>query len=291
MLLEAIPQDRAEVRRRTIRTRRSRRSAVLLVAAIVGAAVAGSVLVPAIGERGVVRVYAQDALRDPKAVERTLRAEGGIDADIIEVPVFDPPPEEAPAWWWWLYWDRPVDLSPSEFALLRAWVGLMDDRALEREGFFDGNGETAKLRRFYGLLNDGVIEIPRGIDAQLTLFVGRTVPKSEFSVNRWDRINELAPTGSVYCLGIDPDDPVALGQTLRDRGYRVLWILEDPVANTSRTVSSPPHGTVAVWAWLREPDLMDVRLVDASSPKLKEYRASEGTYSLGETPPWEPPCD
>jgi hypothetical protein len=110
-------------------------------------------------------------------------------------------------------------------------------------------------------------------------------------VSRWDRINELAPTGSLYCLGVDPDDPAALGRTLRDRGYRVLWILEDLEANTTRTVSSPPDGTVAVWAWLREPDLMDVRLVDASSPKLDEYRASEGTYTPEQTPPWEPPCD
>jgi hypothetical protein len=290
MLVEAIPKDGADARRGTTRRRRSRRSAVLLVAAIVGAAVAGSMLVPAVGERGVVRVYAQDALRDPKAVERTLRTEGGIDAEIIEVPVFDPPAEESPAWWWWLYWDRPVDLSPSEFALLQDWVGLMNGRALEREGFFDKNGETAKLRRFYGLLSDGAIEIPRGIEAHLTLFVGRTVPRGEFSVNRWDRINELAPTGSLYCLGVDPDDPAALGRTLRDHGYQVLWILEDLEANTSHTVSSPPDGTVAVWAWLREPDFMDVRLVDASSPKLDEYRASEGTYTPEQTPPWEPPC-
>jgi F0F1-type ATP synthase membrane subunit c/vacuolar-type H+-ATPase subunit K len=124
MLVEAIPKGRNEVQRGSLRKRRTRRSAVLLVAAIVGVAVAGSILVPAVGERGVVRVYAQDALRDPEAVERTLRTEGGIDAQIIEVPVSDPPREEAPAWWWWLYWDGPVDLSPSEFALLQAWVGL-----------------------------------------------------------------------------------------------------------------------------------------------------------------------
>ena len=290
MLVIAIQRDDLGSTERLPKGRpdRRRRLAVVVLAATVAAIIAGMFVIPAVGDRGVVPVRADDALRDPRGVERMLRAEG-IDAEIIEVPIPSAAPGEDRNWWQWLYFDRPVNLTPVEFYLLKAYVGLENGSVLEKVDFYD----PANQAEFSRKRNAGIIEIPRGVEGHLTLLVGQyNTPRGEFTVNRWSKINELAPTGALYCLGLDPDDPEALGAALKARGYRVMWIVEDPVANTSHEPTvSPPPGTVAVWAWLRDANLMDVRLVDASSPRLEEYRAAEGTYRLGETPPWEPPCN
>ncbi len=125
------------------------------------------------------------------------------------------------------------------------------------------------------------------ISGHVTLYVGQQVPADQFSVSRYDRMNELSPLGTFGCLGLDGNDPAAMGAAIEARGYRVMWIVESH--NHSHPVTSPPAGTVATWGFLRSPSLLDVRLAPAG-PEAANYQHQEGTYPLGQTPPWTPPC-
>ena len=226
----------------------------------------------AIGGRQVVNVDGREALHNPSAVEQQLR-DAGIDATIVVVPLPSIKAEDWEGRWWWLAVDQPEQLTQDEFARLYAQVGMA------QVGMGGVNSST-------GFDNSTVLELPK-MPGHITLFVGRTVPAGQPTVSSFDRMNELSPAGAFYCLGIDPNDPSALGAALVSRGYHVIWNLEWD--NAGKQVASPPSGTVATWAWLRGPDLVDVRLAAAGRWAVK-YQVAEGTFPPGTTPPWTRPC-
>ncbi len=256
------------------RSVRRRPKLVALAAAL--ALLAGMVFIAgsASGGRQIIRVDGLQALEHPADVERQLR-DAGIDATIVDVPLPSVqdglPSVPARYWqgrWWWISVDQPEQLTQDEFDRLYAQLG---------EGGVDANILIEDPR---------VLELPR-MPGHITLFVGREVPPGHFSVFSYDRINELSPLGTFHCLGLDANQPAALGNALEARGYRILWFVES--GNASRKVHTPPAGTVATWAWLRGPDLVDIRLAP-SGREAEKYQAVEGTFPRAETPPWSPPC-
>lgn len=264
MLRQAVKEGVGAPRRSLFRGR----SRMLLLAAMVGLGiiVAGGI---AIGRRDVVTVSGIDALRDSAVVERTLR-DAGIDADIVQVPLPATADHEWRGVWWWVSVDRPSGLTEDDFARLRDQTGLLLSPDVE-------GGNTTEL------------QLPKGLPGHVTLFVGREAEPGAFTVDAYDRINELAPTGSFYCLGLDPRDPQALGEALTQLGYGVAWTLEDLAKNESRVVEAPPAETVVTWAWLRAPRLVDAR-ISRDGPDAQAYRDAEGTFLPDETPPWAPEC-
>ncbi len=248
------------------------RTFVVLVAALT--ALAGSLFVgSASGGRQVVGVDGLKALRDPAAVESELR-NAGFDATIVEVPLpsAGDPQGYWQGTWWWLTVDQPEELTQQEFARLYAQIGVV--------GVGSGTKIGTKIK------DPHVLELPK-MPGHVTLFVGREVPRDQFTVFQYDRINELSPVGAFYCLGIDPNDPTALGAALEARGYRIIWNFESN--NSGHEVTAPPAHTVATWAWLRGPQLVDIRLAPAGRA-AEEYQTAEGTFPPGKTPPWAPQC-
>ncbi len=271
--VEETSSDRDVMRTSSGRRRSTRRRTFVVLAAaltlLAGSLFAGS----ALGGRQVVEVDGFRALRDPAAVESELR-DSGIDATIVEVPV-PSGVDDNQGVWWWITVDRPEQLSQEEFAHLYAQVGMA------YVGLGDGTqGEISRT-----------LELPK-MPGRFTLFVGREVPAGQFTVFQYDRMNELSPVGAFYCLGIDPNDPAALGAALEARGYRVIWNLESNNRNYEET--APPANTVATWAWLRGPQLVDIRLAPAGAPAERQsaakYQSAEGTFPAGEAPPWAPKC-
>jgi hypothetical protein len=273
MLREAVNERSAG--RRLGRARSKRRSGrrrpklVALAAALV--LLGGTVFIAgsAFGGRQIIRVDGLQALEHPVDVERQLR-DAGIDATIVDVPLLSGDP--AHYWqgrWWWITVDQPEQLTQEEFDRLYAQLGEL------------GPPDAA-----IPIADSRVLELPK-MPGHITLFVGVDEPPGHFSVSSYDRINELSPVGTFYCLGLDPNDPAALGKALEARGYRILWFVESH--NVGRQVDSPLAGTVATWAWLRGPDLVDIRLAP-SGREAEKYQAAEGTFPRAETPPWAPPC-
>jgi hypothetical protein len=279
MLRESLQDGSPDVRGQRSAPRRPARrftfvgvaAALALLAGVLVAGVLGAG--SAVSGRQLVTVDGHEALRDPNGVEEQLRA-AGIDATIVDVPL--PSSHHGLSahglWegaWWWVTFDEPAQLTQDEFDRLYAQVGMLS-----------ANSDITRGDRY-------VLELPK-IPGHVTLFVGREVPEGKFSVFRYDRMNELSPVGAFYCLGIDPNDPVALGGALTARGYRIIWLLES--AQQSEDVTAPPPDTVATWAWLRGPDLVDIRLAPAGKA-AERYQSAEGTFPLDETPPWARRCD
>jgi hypothetical protein len=144
---------------------------------LVGLVVAGGI---ALARRDVVTINGIEALRDPVAVERTLR-DAGIDADIVEVPLTATAEHMWRGVWWWVSVDRPSGLTEDDFARLRDQIGLLMSP--------DAEGE-----------NTTELELPKGLPGHVTLFVGREAAPGAFTVDAYDRINELAPTGPSTAL-------------------------------------------------------------------------------------------
>jgi hypothetical protein len=272
MLREAVderPAGKRQARAGSKRRLAKRRpKLVALAAALV--LLAGMVFITgsAFGGRQIIRVDGLQALEHPADVERQLQ-EAGIDATVVDVPL--QPGDPAHYWqgrWWWITVDQPEQLTQDEFYRLYAQLG---------EGGPDSGIPITDSR---------VLELPK-MPGHITLYVGREVPPGHFSVFSYDRMNELSPVGTFYCLGLDPNEPATLGKALEARGYQLLWFVESH--NAGRQVDSPPAGTVATWAWLRGPDLIDIRLAP-SGREGEKYQAAEGTFPRGQTPPWAPPC-
>ena len=196
-----------------------------------------------------------------------------MDVTIVPVPLTKGPDAENKGRWWWVTIDRPNQLTQEEFIRLKEQVGLLV-----------GPGNPAA--RNPDPSSPHILELPK-LSGHVTLFVGYEVPAGEFTVDTFDRINELSPVGAFYCLGVDPDDPSALGAVLEARGYSVMWTFES--GNAGSRVAEPPPDTVATWAWLRGPGLADIRIAPAGS-EGEQYQAAEGTFPLGVTPPWSQPC-
>jgi len=260
-------------------SRRPRRTRVLILAATIGVVLVGALLGggAAIGRRELVMVNGSEAIADPSQVEAELQ-QAGIDADIIPVPLPSTPSHYWQGRWWWLTFDGPSDLDEEEHGRLFTQVGLGSSLP----------GDQPQIE------NATTLEIPKGIEAKMTLYVTFEVPRDSFTVDAYDRINELSPIGAFRCLGLDPDDPVGMGRTLSAIGYEVLWLFE-PAGNRGGAgygeVVEPPDGTAATWAWFRSPTVVDVRLMDASATKAVErYRHAEGTFTPDEAPPFTVPC-
>jgi hypothetical protein len=268
-VIEASLHDGPDGRNARPRRSTKRRRIVLLaatVAFVVSASLIGGV---ALGRRNVVKVDGLQAVNDPQEVERQLR-DTGIDATVVVVPL---PTVEGQDWswqgsWWWITVDQPEQLSQDEFDHLYAQVGM------------GGVDSSIPIETTH------ILELPK-MSGHVTLYVGRQVPDQRFNVFAYDRINELSPLGTFSCLAVDPNDPAALGAAIEQRGYRIVWTLE--AGNQGSAVSSPPAGTVATWAWLRGPGVVDMRLAPAG-PWAAKYQAAEGTFPSGTTPPWAPPC-
>jgi hypothetical protein len=270
-LLPMLREAAAEQRLRS-RGRRFRRPTLLLAAAI-GAAIVVSAGV-AVGHGDEVAVSGLDALREPATVERTLR-NAGIDARIAEVPVPRTSDHQWEGAWWWLGFDRPTDLSQDDFDKVRAQTGLlMGPDPIDSSDYPDPTELT----------------LPNGLSGHVTLFVGREVPHGTFTVNEYDRINELSPTGSFYCLGLDPADPDSVGAGIKELGFDITWRYESLIGNTDGQVAAPPTGTAVMWAWLTGPSSVEIRIADVG-PASDAYRHAEGTFLPGEEVPWAPRCN
>jgi hypothetical protein len=254
-----------DVRKRANARRTRSRISAGAVAAVIAIATTGFLVSgfiggePATGGRKLIRVDGLEALHHHEAVEGQLRAEG-VDASIVAVPLRDE------GLWWWVTVDRPEELTVQEFEALRAQLGSGGVH-------FDPQ-------------NTSVLELPK-MPGHITLFVGEGTPKDQFSVSRYDRFNELSPLGTFYCLGIDPNDPSALGDAIEARGYEIKWTLES--GNHGHEVASPPSGTSATWAWLSAPGYVDMRISPAGREAEEQQRAA-GTYAGGLQPPWARPC-
>lgn len=267
--------DTARSHRRRRRGFRITGVGVTIVAAAV--AFASLSLGAALGS-DTVTVSAKQAVEDPTGVEKTLR-DSGIDATVIVIPV-------SPYWqvldntWWWLHFDGPTQLSQHDFADIYRQVG-------------DGltGLSDAEIDRGNGIQHFPDLELPKNLPGHLTLFAAKVADGPNVG-SGYDTINELSPTGTFWCDRLDPNDPEAVGATLRRAGYDVIWVVEptkDSPQGASSEPSSPPANTIVTWAWFRGPHTIDVRLMQ-DGPQAQRYQDDEGTFSPGETPPWTPPC-
>jgi hypothetical protein len=271
---ELLPMLREAAAEQRLRSRRGRLGRpILLLAAAVGAAIVVSASVAG-GHGAEVTVSGVDALREPAAVEGTLR-DAGIDARIVEVPVRRTSDHQWEGAWWWVGFDRATGLSEDDFDELRSQTGLfLGPAPIDSSDYPDPTELT----------------LPKGLPGHVRLFVGREVPHGSFSVNEYDSMNELSPTGSFYCLGLDPADPVSVGAAIRQLGFDITWRYESLIGNTDRQVATPPTGTAVMWAWLTGPSSVEIRVADVG-PDADEYRHAEGTFLPSERVPWAPPCN
>lgn len=269
MLVQAVPSHR----RRT-RLRRGGFGVVVLVAAL-------ALIVPSLGAAlgtDTIRVSAQDAVRDPAAVEQNLR-EAGINATVIVVPM-------PPNWkvldqtWLWLHFDEPSRLSQNDFANIYRQVG---------EGLAGLTDE--QMDRGNGIAHMQDLELPHDLPGHVTLFAVASnddqVPSGTFD---YDWTNELSPVGTFWCAHLDPNDPLAVGEAVGARGYDITWTLE-PEDNGAATesVAVPPAGTVVTWAWLTGPHSIDIRLMREGA-LASRLQHQEGTLRPGQDASWAPPC-
>ena len=255
MLRQAVV-ERSFERQSASRPARRRWIAVLAAVLTVGVLLGGV----ALGRGQTVLVSGDEALSNPRAVEQELRSQG-IDASIIDVPVASP---ERNGTWWWVYADRPMDVLGTDL--------------VSRDISAPDMTKVVYVR---------ILELPKGLEGHVTLMVGKTAGPGEPTVDAYDSINELAPTGAFYCLHLDPLDPAAVGEALTRLGYQVEWNFED--GNQGSQVEAPPPGTVITWAWIPEPGLVDVR-ISPDGPEATSYRLAEGTFLPGDQPAWAPPC-
>lgn len=276
MLLEAHadrPQGKDSGHRRGPRIG-TRRVAPLLVA---GLLLGGWILASAVVGDDTLTVDAARAAADPEAVERELQA-AGIEADVRAVPT-------EPFFrgkWVWLHFPPGVDVDPETFALLQSYVGMLDMAwpAVEERCPKGACERTA------------ILELPRDVPGPIVLIAGRAPLPGEGGWENLGGENELAPTGALYCYGLEGLAPAQAGRRLVDLGYRVIWRYD--AVDTfmgSEFPDRPPPGTGIVHAWFRGPNVVDVSLV--RDEHVAQQRRSVGTPVTPEDREgltWAPSC-
>ncbi|HEV3472805.1 MAG TPA: hypothetical protein VG408_06315 [Actinomycetota bacterium] len=223
----------------------------------------------------IVTVHAADALRDPERVEDFLAAEG-IDAEVMAVPA-----DFLAGKWFHLYFAPGADVDEGTFALLKSYVGEIDGSqpsVLERCPLGDCE-------------RSGVLEIPGRVRGPITLVVGRPAePGEEYWARKIDWMNDLAPSGALYCYRLEEKTPPEADRLLRDLGYDVVWVHE--VDNYSGETEMPPEGAEITWAFFRGPKTVDMRTT--TPEKAEHHRVVEGTPSdqhPRSSAPWAPTCN
>ena len=220
---------------------RSRRSRVVLVAALTLVAVSATVMVAVArsGNRAVIEIGAAAAIANPDAATRQLQ-EAGIDARIVSVPVG---PNLQGRWLWFFFAPR-VRVADS------TWNSLGDA--------FDERS---------------VLEVPIGLPGPVTFTIGRRPIGSEQAIEGLDPTNALGPGSSLFCLALERMTPKQAEVSLSALGYRSVWMFEGN--SRADEVHAPPVGSVINWAWFRSPDLVDIRL--SSRADSRAFREAEGT--------------
>jgi hypothetical protein len=265
MLLEAHQEQRLEPKG-SGRRPTGRRLVPLFIAAVL---VSGWVVASAVGGDDTIRVDAAAAVEDPRAVERQLR-EAGIDAEVRAVPEPDP---YLRGKWIWLHFPPGVDVDPDTFALLQSYVGVLHmgwPSVRER-------CPSGAPRPGIGCERTSILELPRDTPGPIVLIAGRAPRAGEEDWQNTDPMNELAPTGALYCYRLEELPPVEAGRRLVDLGYRVVWRYAEgePFENPSRFPESPPAGTGLVYAWFHGPNVVEVSVAPADL--VEEVRSGVGT--------------
>jgi hypothetical protein len=201
-----------------------------------------------------VQVRAEDALRDPEAVEKQLASEG-IQARIQVVPVN----EARVGKWVNVYADPGIQMDEATFALHSIYRGEVMTHPVAAQLC---SGEVCKLKP--------LLELPGGISDPITLVVGRTSQPDEAYWANIDQGNLLAPTGPLYCYQLEEKSPQEAEALLRRLEYDVVWVHEGPGVG-----APPPTDAQITWAWFRDPDTIDVRT--ATAEDADQYRLEERT--------------
>lgn len=231
-------------------------------------------LTTAIAGDKVIEVAAADALRDPRAVERDLAREG-IDARIVAVPS-----DNLAGKWFHLYLEPRSDIDLDTYWLLKSYVGLIDYRypsVVARCPM----GDCART---------GLLELPGKVRGPITLVVGREPnPGEEFWAKNAFGMNELAPSGALWCYRLEEKTPAEAEEILSALGYDIVWVHENDAR--SDPVARPPAGALITTAWFRGPSVVDVRT--AAPEDAVRYKNSEGTPTAEHprsSAPWAPDC-
>lgn len=270
MLLKALEErDSAQIPRRPTSPRIVRRT--------IGVAVAAAFLVVAttvlVASQNTISVSADDAIADPAEVIQDLR-DAGIEARILVVPV----PPSAAGTWWSLSFSPGVQVDDLAWAKLKAQVGV-GVAGLPEE----------ILDRGRGVFHHEILELPRNLRGPLTLSVGRAARPGEAEA---PMDNELAPNGAFWCLDLHAMPADRAGRLLEDMGYEVAWVYETfkGPGGEGHQVDAPPQGSGITTAFLRTPDVVDVRL--ASEAEVERLRLQAGTPTQeSNVPVWAPACE
>lgn len=236
---------------------------------------AAFLLTTAVAGDKVIEVQAADALSDPRGLEQEL-ARQGLDARIVDVPS-----ENLAGKWYGFHIPPNADIDMETFWLLKSYVGHLDMRY-----------ESVEKRCPIGdCARTGLLEIPGRVKGPITLVVGRE-PRAGEEPYWTDAfgINEISPGGALWCHALEEKSPSDAGRLLRSLGYEIVWVHEDRI--TSEEVSKPPAGAVVTSAFMRGPDLVDIR---TAMPELaNKWRIAEGTPTAKHprsSAPWAPPCN
>ena len=258
---------------RAVKTRLWRRPLVA-IPAFVALSAAALVLSTAVAGEKIIEVHAQDALSDPRGLEQEL-ARQGVDAHIVSVPSRD-----LAGKWYHLYLAPNTDIDDETYWLLQSYVGLIDYRYPSvQEHCPIGDCPRTSL-----------LEIPARVHGPITLVVGRTPTASEQGY--WTDsfgMNELAPTGALYCYRLEERTPAEAERILHALGYDVSWDYETD--NASNKVGSPPPESVVSFAWFKGPN--EVEVVTSSPKDATSYKESEGTPTENhprDSAPWAASC-
>jgi hypothetical protein len=279
MLLQAREEQLGPQPRRPRRVAlRRRRLGALLVAALV---IGGWVVASSVVGDATIEVDATDAIEDPHGVERELR-EAGIDAEGRTGPEADP---YLRGKWIWLHFPPGVDVDPDTFALLQSYVGHLH---------MGWPSVQERCPRGIGCERTAILELPRDVPGPIVLIAGRAPRAGEEGWENVDPMNELSPTGALYCHRLEELSTAEAGRRLDELGYRVIWRYaeRDPFMDArSEFPDRPPTGTALVHAWFRGPNVVDVSVVP--DQHVAEQRRSVGTPvtpedRLGLT--WAPSC-
>lgn len=258
---------------------RRRGVGALLAATLV---VGGWVVASGVGGDDTIKVDAAAAVEDPRAVERELR-EAGIDAEVRAVPIADPYLRRK---WLWLHFPPGVDIDPDTFALLQSYVGMLH---------MGWPSVQERCPRGIGCERTAILELPRDVPGPVVLIAGRAPRAGEEGWENVDPMNELSPTGALYCYRLEELGSAEAGHRLEELGYRVIWRYSpvDVVTDMQPTefLDRPPPGTGIVHAWFRGPNVVDVSLV--RDEHVAQQRRSIGTPVTPEDRlglAWAPSC-